>query len=105
MQRLKGSDVCLGFFSLHPKSPLTTSSETHTSNVCFKDRCIDINIEVHPLLQHVDNSLEFRNISQDLQGNRESGLEFTGEKKKSSSIFGADFSLVLLFCQIINYRY
>lgn len=105
VQRLKGSDVCLGFFSLfmgslplHPKFPLNTSSEICTgrkpntdpppprkphltSNVCFKDRCIDIDIKVHPLLQHVDNSLELRNISQDLQGNRDSGLEFMKEQR------------------------
>lgn len=58
-----------------------------TSNVCFKDRRIDINIEVHPLLQHVDNSLELRNISQDLQGNRDSGLEFV-EKQRAAQYLG-----------------
>lgn len=53
-----------------------------TSNVSFKDRCIDIDIKIHPFLQHIDNSLELGNISQDLQGkqnNREHSLEFRGK--------------------------
>lgn len=46
--------------------------KTHlTSNVSFEDRCIDINIKIHPLLQHVDNSLKLGNISQDLQGEQD----------------------------------
>lgn len=97
-KRLEGSDICLGFFSLFTCPKFTdhyltvvqfwdshrkeTQHKPHrkahlTSNVCFKDRCVDINIKVHPLLQHVDNSLELGNISQDLQGNGESGLELT----------------------------
>lgn len=42
-----------------------------TSNVSFKDRCIDINIKIHSFPQHTNDSLELGNISQDLQGTTE----------------------------------
>jgi len=69
------------------KSSINTTEETHlTSNVSFEDRRIDINIKIHPFLQHTDDSLKLGNVSQDLQGeqdNRKQGLEVTGNQRRN----------------------
>lgn len=62
-------------------------SRTHlTSDVGFEDRRVDIDIKVHPLLQHADDSLELGDISQDLQGEQHDREQGFGETKVQFSV-------------------
>lgn len=54
-----------------------------TSNVSFEDGRIDIDVKIHPFLQHGDDSLELRNVSQNLQrGHKRTRLSVQSKENK-----------------------